>query len=193
RKNELPVRDEHAESRHRQIDVRSDRSMPHDLLPASISQIGIQIDCVPLAEAVDERQNSANPHADASAEHLPAPGFFHHDICRSPPDAADAQKEQQVSPPSDRLPHATAQLLVIAAEEVAAGCLRERRNGRDQYNGDESQRRLNRSNKNGEVNERAARPRKSRTFKQVAIHFANTGIQTSPSQALHMLCSLSIC
>src|SRR5215510_8195013 len=126
--------------------------MPHDLLSASISQIGIQIDRVPLAEAVDERQNSADPHADASAEHLPAPCFLHHDVRRSPSHAADAQEEQQVPSPSDRLSHAAAQLLVIAAEEVAAWRLRERRNGRDQYYGDERQRRLDRSNKSGEVN-----------------------------------------
>jgi hypothetical protein len=40
------------------------------------------------------------------------------------------------------------------------------------------------------MNKRAACPRKARTFKQVAIHFANTGMQTSPSQALHMLFSM---
>src|SRR5215475_10704243 len=33
RNDELPVRDEHAESRYRQIDVRSDRSRPHDSSP----------------------------------------------------------------------------------------------------------------------------------------------------------------
>src|SRR5262249_61087738 len=110
-----------------------------------------------------------------------------------PPNSYDLPKNIKLSPPPNPLPPPAPQLLVIAAEEVAAWRLRERRNGRDQYNGGESQRRLNRSNKNGEVNDRAARPRKARAFKQVAIHFANTGMQTSPSQALHMLCSLSIC
>src|SRR5262249_60278127 len=103
--------------------------------------------------------------------------------------AADAQKEQQVPPPSDRLPHAAAQLLVIAAEEVAAGRLRERRNGQEQYGGDQRQNRLDRSNKNGELNERTARPRNAGAVEQGVINFANTPIRTKPPQGLHRLYS----
>src|SRR5215472_6835983 len=98
------------------------------ILLHSIAEVGIQIDRVPLAEAVNERQNSTDPHADASAKHLPAPGFFQHDVRCSPSHAADAEQEQQVPSPSDHLPYAAAQLLVVAAEDVAAGRLRERGN-----------------------------------------------------------------
>src|SRR5262245_4062292 len=110
-----------AEAQHRQIDLRSHGSRLHN---GSIPKACVQIDGVTLRDRVDERDDPAEGEAADGGHDLFGCRFVGAEIDDSPADKDDAEQEEQIASPLDRLANCIAHLL-IAPEDVSAGRLSE--------------------------------------------------------------------